>query len=228
MRIVLLGPPGAGKGTQARRLVDRFGLGLIATGEIFRWNVNEGTELGRRAKHYLDAGELVPDDVTIAIVMAAIDETPDGFILDGFPRNVTQAESLERELVTRRRALSAALALILDEEEAVKRIAGRRTCANCQTPYNVFFNPPRNEGVCDVCGGPLVERSDEDEATVRRRLEVYRESTAPLLKFYSERGLLREVDAVGTEEEVTERAVAALEDVAGEGWNQGRSETRAR
>jgi adenylate kinase len=227
MRIVLLGPPGAGKGTQARRLVDRFGLALIATGEIFRWNVNEGTELGRRAKRYLDAGELVPDDVTIAIVMAAIDGTPDGFILDGFPRNVTQAESLERELVTRG-PLSAALALILDEEEAVKRIAGRRTCANCQTPYNVFFNPPRNEGVCDVCGGPLVERSDEDEATVRRRLEVYRESTAPLLKFYSERGLLREVDAVGTEEEVTERAVAALADVAGEGWNQGRSETSAR
>jgi adenylate kinase len=226
MGIVLLGPPGAGKGTQARRLVDRFGLGLIATGEIFRWNVSEGTELGRRAKRYLDSGELVPDDVTIAIVMAAIDQTPDGFILDGFPRNVTQAESLERELVGRGRPLSAALALILDEEEAVKRIAGRRTCSNCQTPYNVFFNPPRNEGVCDVCGGPLVERSDEDEATVRRRLEVYRESTAPLLKFYSERGLLREVDAVGTEEEVTERAVAALADVAGEG--QGRSETSAR
>jgi adenylate kinase len=214
LRIVLLGPPGAGKGTQARRLVDRFGLSLIATGDIFRWNVQEGTELGHRAKGYLDAGELVPDDVTIDMVMAAIDRTPGGFILDGFPRNVPQAESLENELAKRARPLSAALAFILEEEEAVKRIAGRRTCANCQTPYNVFFNAPRAEGVCDVCGGPLVQRTDESEETVRRRFEVYRESTAPLLKFYSERGLLREVDATGSEDQVTERAVAALADLA--------------
>jgi adenylate kinase len=228
MRIVLLGPPGAGKGTQARRLGERFGLPLIATGEIFRSNVREGTELGRRAKSYLDAGELVPDDVTIAMVMSAIDETPDRFILDGFPRNIAQAESLERELATRGRPLSAAVAFVLEEEEAVKRIAGRRTCANCQTPYNVFFNPPRKEGVCDLCGGSLVERSDEDEATVRRRLEVYRESTAPLLKFYSERGLLREVDAVGSEDEVTDRVVAALADVGGADRSTGKSESRAR
>lgn len=224
MRIVLLGPPGAGKGTQARHLVGRYGLPLIATGEIFRANVKEGTELGRRAKAYLDAGELVPDDVTIGIVMDAIDRTRDGFILDGFPRNIPQAESLERELAARERPLSAALALIVDEDEAVKRIAGRRTCANCQTPYNIFFNPPRRDAVCDVCGGPLIQRSDEDEETVRRRLEVYRESTAPLLKFYSERGLLREVDAAGPEDQVTERAVAALADLAGE----ERSGSRAR
>lgn len=216
MRIVLLGPPGAGKGTQARHLVDRYGLSLVATGDIFRWNVTQGTDLGRRAKGYLDAGELVPDDVTIEMVMAAIDQTADGFILDGFPRNVPQAESLENELAERARPLSAVLAFILEEEEAVKRIAGRRTCASCQTPYNVFLNPPRIEGVCDVCGGPLIQRTDQDEDTVRRRLEVYRESTAPLLKFYSERGLLREVDALGTEERVTERAVAALADVSGE------------
>ena len=222
MRIVLLGPPGAGKGTQARHLVARYGLSLIATGDIFRWNVAQGTDLGRRAKAFMDAGELVPDEVTIGMVMAAIDQTPRGFILDGFPRNVPQAESLEGELAGRARPLFAVLAFILDEEEAVRRIAGRRTCARCQTPYNVFFNPPKTEGICDLCGGPLVQRTDEDEETVRRRLEVYRESTAPLLKFYSERGLLREVDALGTEEQVTERAVAALSDVSGEDGKESR------
>jgi adenylate kinase len=216
MRIVLLGPPGSGKGTQARHLIERYGLALVATGDLFRRSIEMETELGLKARAYLDGGELVPDDVTIGMVTAAIDQTPGGFILDGFPRNIPQAETLETELTTRSRPLSAALAFILDEEEAVKRIAGRRTCANCQTPYNVFYNPPRTEGACDVCGGPLIQRTDEDEETVRRRLEVYRESTSPLLKFYSERGLLREVDAEGSEEQVTDRAVAALADVAGE------------
>jgi adenylate kinase len=214
MRLVLLGPPGAGKGTQARHLVERFGVPLIATGDIFRSNVAEGTELGRLAKAYLDAGELVPDEVTIGMVMQAIDQVPVGFILDGFPRNIRQAEALEAELAARDAPLSAALAFLVDEETAVKRIAGRRTCANCQRPYNVFFDPPRAEGVCDACGGPLLQRTDEDEPTVRRRLEVYRESTAPLLKFYSDRGLLREVDAEETEAEVTERVLSALADLA--------------
>ncbi len=195
--------------------MERYGLSLIATGDLFRWNIQEGTDLGRRARRYLDAGELVPDDVTIGMVLAAIDRAPDGFVLDGFPRNVPQAESLENELGVRSRPLSAALAFILDEEEAIKRIAGRRTCANCQTPYNVFFGPPKTQGVCDVCRGPLIQRSDENEDTVRRRLEVYRESTAPLLKYYSERGLLREVDAARTEEQVTELAVDALADLTG-------------
>ncbi len=214
MRLVLLGPPGAGKGTQARHLVERFGVPLIATGDIFRSNVAEGTELGRLAKAYLDAGELVPDEVTIGMVMQAIDQASGGFILDGFPRNIRQAEALESELAARGAPLSAALAFLVDQETAVKRIAGRRTCANCHRPYNVFFDPPRVDGVCDACGGPLLQRTDEDEPTVRRRLEVYRESTAPLLKFYSDRGLLREVDAEGTEAEVTERALAASADLA--------------
>ena len=145
--------------------------------------------------------------------MDAIELAPDGFLLDGFPRTQVQAEALETELGALAAPLSAALAFLVDEEIAVKRIAGRRTCANCQTPYNVFFSPPLAEGACDVCGGPLVQRTDEDEDTVRRRLEVYRESTAPLLKFYSDRGLLREVDAEGTESEVTERVLASLVDL---------------
>ena len=155
MRLVLLGPPGAGKGTQARHLSERFEVPAIATGDIFRWNVAEGTELGRRARAYLDVGELVPDGITIQMVMAAIDDNPGGFILDGFPRTLPQAEALERELDRRGSSLTAVLGFLIDEEIAVARIAGRRTCANCQTPYNVVFSPPRVPGVCDVCGGPL-------------------------------------------------------------------------
>jgi adenylate kinase len=214
VRIVLLGLPGAGKGTQARHLSERFAVPVIATGEIFRWNVAEGTELGERARRYLDAGELVPDDVTIRMVMGAIRDTPKGFVLDGFPRTIAQAGALDRELADRDITLSGAVALIVDEKVAVARIAGRRTCANCQTLYNVVFNPPMVDEVCDVGGGPLVQRTDESEETVRRRLKVYRENTAPLLDFYAERGLLREVDASGTESEVTERAYAALTDAA--------------
>jgi adenylate kinase len=170
--------------------------------------------LGVLAKRYLDAGDLVPDDVTIRIVMDAIERASDRFLLDGFPRTQVQAEALETELGVMGAPLSAALAFLVDEEIAVKRIAGRQTCASCQTPYNVFFSPPTVAGVCDVCGGPLIQRTDEDENTVRRRLEVYRESTAPLLTFYSDRGLLREIDAGGTEPEVTERVLASLVDLA--------------
>jgi len=216
LRVVLLGPPGAGKGTQAKRLAERYGIAHIATGDIFRSNVQQGTELGRLAKAYMDRGELVPDDVTEKMVLEALSKAPGGYLLDGFPRTIPQAEALEEELARRGEPLSAVLAFVLDFETAIRRIAGRRTCASCARPCNVELDPPRISGVCDACGGELIQRIDDREATVRRRLDVYRESTEPLLKFYSERGLLREIDAEGTEDAVFERAIAALADLARE------------
>jgi adenylate kinase len=161
----------------------------------------------------MNAGELVPDDVVVQMVVEALDRTAGGFILDGFPRTTRQAEALERELLDRERPLSVALALDLPDEVAVKRLAGRRTCSRCQRSYNVEFEPPTVEGICDVCGGELVHREDDAESTVRRRIEVYYESTAPLRAFYEERGLLRVIDAEGSEDEVTDRSVHALADL---------------
>ncbi len=213
MRIVLLGIPGAGKGTQAHRLADRFGLALVATGDIFRANVQDQTDLGLLAKQYMDSGELVPDDVVVRMVVDALDQHPGGFILDGFPRTIPQAEALEQDLSSRSRPLSTALAFDLPDHIAIKRLAGRRTCQRCQRTYTVEFYPPKVEGVCDACGGVLVHRDDDRKETVRHRLEVYYGSTFPLWDYYRERGLLRVVDADGTEDEVTERAVRALSDV---------------
>src|SRR6266568_711521 len=173
MRIVLLGIPGAGKGTQAHRLADRFGLALVATGDIFRANVQDQTDLGLLAKQYMDSGELVPDDVVVRMVVDALDQHPGGFILDGFPRTIPQAEALEQDLSSRSRPLSTALAFDLPDHIAIKRLAGRRTCQRCQRTYNVEFYPPKVEGVCDACGGVLVHRDDDREETVRHRLEVY-------------------------------------------------------
>ncbi len=214
MRVVLLGPPGAGKGTQAKILAARFGIPHISTGDLFRANLQDGTELGLAARRFMDAGELVPDDVTLRMVIDALSAATSGFLLDGFPRTIAQAEAFEAELARAETPLTAVLAFELDEELAVKRIAGRRTCANCQHPYNVELDPPMVPGVCDMCGGPLVQREDDKEETVRRRLEVYRESTAPLIGFYAERHLLREVDADGEEETVTERTLRALDGAA--------------
>ena len=210
MRIVLLGPPGAGKGTQAYRLATRYSIPLISTGDIFRRNVEEHSELGAKAKKYMDAGELVPDDVVVEMVMAALEQTPKGFVLDGFPRTMVQGEKLEDSTIEKGFPITAALFLAVDDELAVKRIAGRRTCAICQRPYNVELSPPREDGICDRCGGRLTQREDDQEDTVRHRLEVYHAQTQPLLAFYAERGLLREIDADALPDEVTERAMSVL------------------
>ena len=223
MRLVLFGPPGAGKGTQAHRLADRFDLALIATGDIFRDNVQNETELGKEAKKYMEGGELVPDDVVVRMVLDRLDEpdAKEGFILDGFPRTLQQAQALEEALAQQSRPLSAVLKFVVPDEVAVKRLAGRRTCRRCQRTYNVEFKPPRVEGVCDVCSGQLFQREDDREETVRRRLEVYHHATEPLEFYFWERGLLRQVDADGTEDEVTERATAAIADIADEAGRLG-------
>ena len=208
MRIVLVGPPGAGKGTQAVRLAEKLAIPHISTGDLFRANISQQTELGKLAKSYMDAGNLVPDEVTIAMAKDRM-EQPDaenGFLLDGFPRNVSQAEALDRLLDEEGITLDAVLDLEVPEDEVVKRIAGRRICRNDSSHvFHVTYSQPKKEGVCDVCGGELYQRADDSEPTVRNRLEVYRKQTAPLLDWYAGKELLRTIDGAGSIDEVSRR-----------------------
>lgn len=216
MRLVLVGPPGAGKGTQAEFIAERFSIPKISTGDIFRANVSGGTELGKLAKQYMDAGDLVPDQVTIAMVRDRLGE-PDaaaGFLLDGFPRNVAQAYELDSILNDLGSSLDVVLELEVDNEEVVLRLSGRRTCRKCGHIWHVEYDPTSTEGVCDKCGGELFQRDDDKAETVRHRLDVYAEQTAPLIEFYSGRDQLVVVDAIGTVEDVTERTIAALSTAA--------------
>ncbi len=213
MRVVLVGAPGAGKGTQAQYLAKHYGIPQISTGEIFRANIAAQTELGRRAKQYMDAGDLVPDEVTIAIVrdrLAQADTAP-GFLLDGFPRTVPQAEALSGILDELQTPLDAVLELQIEDDEVVRRLSGRRTCRKCGHVWHVDFDPPTVPGVCDNCGGELFQRDDDLPDTIRRRLEVYAEQTEPLVGFYTSAGLLRSVPASGAVDDVIERAIQALE-----------------
>ncbi|MDP9863040.1 MULTISPECIES: adenylate kinase [Streptosporangium] len=211
MRLVLVGPPGAGKGTQAQFIASNLSIPKISTGDIFRANVSGGTELGKLAKEYMDRGDLVPDEVTIAMVRDRLSESDaqDGFLLDGFPRNVPQAEILKKMLAEFGVALDIVLELVVDDEEVVRRLAGRRTCSQCGRIWHVDFDDKKDD-VCDACGGRLYQRDDDKEATVRHRLEVYQEQTAPLVSFYADEGILVGVDATGPVEEVTQRAMEAL------------------
>lgn len=213
MRIVLIGPPGAGKGTQAQFIASQLAIPKISTGDIFRSNVAGETPLGLQAKEYMDRGDLVPDELTIEMVRDRLGEEDarDGFLLDGFPRNVAQAETLKKVLAEEWSArLTLAVELVVDEDEVVRRLSGRRTCRRCGRVWHVLYDPPTREGVCDDCGGELFQRDDDLEETVRHRLEVYREQTSPLVAYYADEGVLVGIDATGPVEEVTERALAAL------------------
>jgi adenylate kinase len=216
MRVVLVGAPGAGKGTQAKFIAQHFSIPAISTGDIFRANLAAQTPLGIEAKRFMDAGELVPDEVTIGIVRdrLAKDDASEGFLLDGFPRTVPQAEALNEILAELGRPLDAVLELQVDDSEVIRRLSGRRTCRTCGHIWHVEFDPPKQPGVCDVCGGQLFQRDDDKAETIQRRLDVYNEQTAPLVGFYRDLGLLRTITAAGRVDEITELAIKALESPA--------------
>jgi len=199
MKVILLGPPGVGKGTQAWKLSEKYGIPQISTGDMLRGAIQNGTELGLKARSYMDSGKLVPDEVVIGIVeeRLAMSDCAGGWILDGFPRTLQQAGALDVMLYKNNSGIEHVLSLEVREDDVVKRLSGRRSCEGCQKTYNIYFNLPKTEGVCDICGGRLIQRKDDEEATVRNRMMVYRESTEPLISYYKERGTLKSVDANG-------------------------------
>jgi adenylate kinase len=216
IRVILLGAPGAGKGTQAKLLQEQFGVCQISTGDILRKAVVEQTSLGKEASQYIRRGALVPDDVIINLVAERLKEKDceQGFILDGFPRTIAQAESLQAILQTRDLVLDGVLSVRVPHNVIVERLTGRRTCKNCGTLKHVAFDPPRKQGVCDRCGGELYQRDDDREETITARLKVYDTQTAPLEGYYRERGLLNEIDGVGKVEDVRNRIAHVLGDLA--------------
>ena len=199
MNLILLGPPGAGKGTQAKMLIKRYGIPQISTGDILRAAVKEQTPMGVKAKAFMDAGALVPDEVVVGIVEERLQQQDcrGGYILDGFPRTVAQADSLSRTLQKNESDIDHVLALTVRSEELLNRITGRRTCRSCGAGYHLLFDPPKSPETCTECGGELYQRDDDREETIRRRLDVYQEQTAPLISYYAERNLLKTVDGMG-------------------------------
>lgn len=210
-RLIVLGKQGAGKGTQAVRLSRFFVVPHISTGDTFRAAVRSGSAIGQKAKRYLEGGDLVPDDVVIGVVAERMEHTDTqhrGFILDGFPRTVLQAEALARILAPQ--DLDLVIDLEIDTETVLARLAARRVCSDCGANYSVVENPPRVAGICDVCGGEVVQRGDDTESSIRRRLELYERETAPLIDWYTERGVLAPIKAIGSADDVTERIVGLV------------------
>ncbi len=213
MRLILLGPPGAGKGTQAKLLMSRLGVPQVSTGDMLRQSVADGTDLGRKAKSFMDRGALVPDEVVIGIIEERLRQ-PDckgGYILDGFPRTLAQAEALSKALMSLSASLDRVLSVEVPEDDLVKRLAGRRVCRGCGSMFHVDTHPPRRIEVCDKCGDALYQRDDDKEETIRHRLRVYLEQTEPLIAYYEKRGLLTQIDGRGTIEEISQRIDRALQ-----------------
>jgi adenylate kinase len=212
LNLILLGPPGSGKGTQGERLAEDFRLPYYATGDILRAAVRDETDIGKQAKEYMDRGDLVPDEVIIGVISERVEgsEADDGFILDGFPRTTGQAEALDEEMERLGRDLSAAILIDVPEEEVVRRLGGRRTCVDNGHIFHVDFDPPKEEGVCDICGGRLVVRDDDKPEVIRNRLAQYEEKTAPLVDYYENKGILKHVDGAHTPDEVSEKIRAIL------------------
>ncbi|BAT72201.1 adenylate kinase [Thermosulfidibacter takaii ABI70S6] len=212
MNIIMLGPPGAGKGTQAKMLVEKFGIPQISTGDMLRAAVAEGTELGKKAKEYMDKGQLVPDEVVIGIVEERLKKSDceKGFILDGFPRTVPQAEALDKILEKMGKKIDYVINIVVPDVEILKRLTGRRTCKQCGAMYHVIYNPPKQEGVCDKCGGELYQRDDDKEETIKNRLKVYNEQTAPLIEYYKAKGVLVDIDGTKSINEIFEDILRVL------------------
>lgn len=213
MNIILLGPPGSGKGTQAKEIIEKHQIPQISTGDLLREAVKNQTELGKKAKEYMDAGKLVPDEVVVGMVKERLqkDDCKNGFILDGFPRTVPQAESLDQTLADVGKKIDKVVSIEVPDSEVVERLSGRRTCENCGTMYHVKFNPPQQDGVCDKCGGKLYQRDDDNESTIKNRLQVYHDQTAPLKDYYSKKGLVKEIEGVGDISKIKEAVLKALE-----------------
>jgi adenylate kinase len=217
MRLVLVGPPGAGKGTQAEFIAAHLAVPKISTGDIFRANVSQGTPLGLEAKRYMDDGNLVPDEVTINMVRGRLAEPDagDGFLLDGFPRTVPQAQELDKMLADLGTQLDVVLELVVDDDEVIRRLSGRRTCSGCGKTWHIEFDAPTVDGVCDRCGSELYQRDDDKAETVANRLREYADKTAPLIDFYGAQGKLVGIDATGLVEDITVRAIDALRPYGG-------------
>jgi len=213
MKLILLGPPGAGKGTQAKMLTEEYSIPQISTGDILRAAVKDGTAMGLKAKEYMNAGGLVPDEVVVGIVRDRLQEADceNGFILDGFPRTVAQADALQDSLQEMNKELDRVISLEVDAEALVARLTGRRTCKQCGRGYHVSFDPSRQADVCDICGGPLIQRDDDQEETIRKRLQVYAEQTSPLISYYRETGLLLELDGMLPISQVQEKMLSLIQ-----------------